>query len=129
VTTVTGTTAPRPRLWRVTDRTSFLELRRQGRRIRRGPLSLTWAAAPTPVGPPRVAFAIGKAAGPAVVRNRMRRRLRAALRTLQARQVLPAGTYLIGAGADAATMSWPDLVDALAGAVEAVTEPAPEPPR
>ena len=48
---------------------------------------VTWLA-PPPDGrphPPRVAFAVGRAAGGAVVRNRIRRRLRAALRDIQGR--------------------------------------------
>lgn len=43
--------------------------------------------------PPRVAFAVGRAIGPAVTRNRVRRRLRAILQTTE----LPPGWYLIGA--------------------------------
>jgi ribonuclease P protein component len=56
-------------------------------------------------GQPQVAYAIGRAFGPAVVRNRTRRQLRA---LLAARQ-LPAGWYLIGARPDAASRSSADL--------------------
>ena len=43
--------------------------------------------------PPRVAFALGRALGPAVARNRLRRRLRALLGAM----TIPGGLYLVGA--------------------------------
>lgn len=43
-----------------------------------------------------MAFAIGRAYGPAVERNRLRRRLRAILRELDRDQELPPGLLLIG---------------------------------
>jgi ribonuclease P protein component len=48
-----------------------------GTRRRRGPLAMTAAPSLDP-GVPRIGYAIGRATGPAVVRNRLRRRLRAA---------------------------------------------------
>jgi ribonuclease P protein component len=114
--------AARPQLWRITDRRSFEELRRRGRRVRRGPLTLTWlppdAGAATP---PQAGFAIGRATGGAVVRNRVRRRLRAALRQLLVEDRLPAGTYLLGAQAEVATMPWSALVSEVADAVAEAT--------
>ena len=116
----------RPVLWRITDRATFDELRRRGQRARQGPLTVTFLAptlastpssapASVPDGadqPPRVAFAIGKAAAGAVVRNRIRRRLRAALRGLRSEGALPTGAYLVAvgaAGASVATMPWAEL--------------------
>jgi ribonuclease P protein component len=55
--------------------------------------------------PPRVAFAIGRAVGPAVVRNRIRRRLRSALPAIE----LTPGLYLIGATPAAAARSCDEL--------------------
>jgi RNase P protein component len=55
--------------------------------------------------PPRVAYALGRAIGPAVVRNRLRRRLQALL----AGSSLPAGLYLIGAQPIAARRSFVEL--------------------
>jgi ribonuclease P protein component len=106
----------RPQLWRITDRASFTALRRQGRRARRGPLTVTWLAPPpgAPVTPPRAGFAVGKAAGGAVLRNRIRRRLRAALRQLAGEGRLAPGTYLIGGGATLATLPWVELVELVA---------------
>jgi uncharacterized protein len=72
-----GPSPPVGLIWRIRDRSTFAELRRRGRRIRRGPLSVTWLA--EEVGrPPRVAYAVGRPVGTAVARNRLRRRLRGA---------------------------------------------------
>ena len=106
--------APRPELWRITDRRTFQALRQRGRRARRGPLTVTWLAPdPGDDRPPRAGFAIGRSVGGAVVRNRIRRRLRAALRELQADGRLPAGTYLLGGRAELAHLPWSELVSLL----------------
>lgn len=55
--------------------------------------------------PPRVAFALGRALGTAVVRNRVRRRLRAMLQQAASAGQLPPGMYLFGAVPDAAARS------------------------
>jgi RNase P protein component len=52
-----------------------------------------------------VAYALGRAIGPAVVRNRLRRRLQAMLATVE----LPPGFYLIGAQPIAAQRSRNEL--------------------
>lgn len=68
--------------------------------------------------PPRVAFALGRRVGTAVTRNRIRRRLRAALAELAASEPgVPGGLYLVGAGPDAATASFAELRDGLAVAL------------
>ena len=114
--------AARPQLWRITDRGTFQALRRSRARVRRGPLTITWLApGPGQPTPPRVGFAVGRATGGAVVRNRVRRRLRAALRDLLVDDRLPAGTYLIGATAEVATMPWSALVSLLADVVAEAT--------
>jgi ribonuclease P protein component len=74
--------------------------------VRRGPITVTWLAG-DPAEPPRVAYAIGRKAGGAVVRNRIRRRLRAITREVGA-QLRP-GAYLFGANAAAASLSYGDL--------------------
>ncbi len=53
-----------------------------------------------------MAFAFGRALGPAVTRNRLRRRLRHAL----AQRPLPAGLYLFGARPAAAQQSFSELM-------------------
>ena len=112
----------RPQLWRITDRRTFEALRREGRRARRGPLTVTWIPAPLgDTNPPRAGFAVNRAVGGAVVRNRVRRRLRAALRELQAADRLPAGAYLLGGRAELADLPWSALVRLLDGAVAEAT--------
>ncbi len=76
----------------VTRHSSFAALRRDGRRVRSGPVSVIFAAVEPDA---RLAFAIGKKFGTAVERNRARRRLRAAFNDVAAIQELPAGAYQV----------------------------------
>ena len=101
-----GSSQPVGLIWTVRDRATFEALRRRGRRVRRGPITVTWLEG-DPAEPPRVAYAIGRRAGGAVVRNRIRRRLRAITREVRA-QLRP-GAYLFGATAAAASLSYGDL--------------------
>ena len=93
-------------VWRVRDAATFQALRRRGRRVRSGGLTLTWLAGPADE-PPKLAFAIGKAVGTAVVRNRLRRRLRSLFAEL-APDLRP-GTYLVGAEPAAAHLDHGEL--------------------
>ncbi|MCU1357077.1 MAG: ribonuclease protein component [Acidimicrobiales bacterium] len=66
--------------------------------MRRGPLSVAYLADDDGE-PVRVAYAIGKRVGGAVVRNRLRRRLRAVLAELaDDPELLPSGAMVISAG-------------------------------
>lgn len=68
----------------------------------------------------RVAYAIGRKVGPAVVRNRLRRRLRAAVRELDvATGGLPAGSYLVSLRPEATRLDYAGLRRALADALAA----------
>jgi len=108
---------------------AFAALRREGRRARRGPVTVTWAPAPATASavpvtePARVAYAVGRRAGGAVVRNRIRRRLRAVVRDIvrEAAPGLAPGAYLIGAGAEAATLPYEELRRTVTEALRAVT--------
>ena len=91
-------------IWRIRDRDTFVRLTRDGRRSRAGVLWCTAVLDPS-LTPPRVAFAIGRAIGPAVVRNRLRRQVRSIVSSLD----LPAGAYLIGARPGAADRSFSEL--------------------
>jgi ribonuclease P protein component len=63
--------------------------------------------------PPRVAYAVGRRVGPAVVRNRVRRRLKAATFAHRA-ELRPGGAYLFGAAPAAAATPYAEL-DAVVG--------------
>jgi ribonuclease P protein component len=93
-------------LWRIRDRRTFRALRADGARRRSGPVAVTALAGDTaPGAAPRLAFAIGKGVGPAVVRNRLRRQVRAHVRGLD----LPAGAYLVNLSPAAARLTGPEL--------------------
>ncbi len=79
---------------RIRDRAGFELLRQRGRRVSSGPL---WCIAVVDEDAtyPQVAYAFGRTFGSAVVRNRMRRRLRALLATQPG--LLRPGWYLFGA--------------------------------
>jgi ribonuclease P protein component len=88
--------------------------------VRRGPITVTWVAG-DPAEPPRVAYAIGRRAGGAVVRNRIRRRLRAIIREVGA-QLRP-GAYLFGASAASSSLSYQDLKATVCQALGALDHP------
>lgn len=93
-------------LWRVRDRATFQALRRSGQRVRQGALTVTFL--PGAEGdPPALAFAIGRSVGPAVVRNRLRRRLRV-LFAERSPELRP-GTYLVGAAPAAVNLDYGEL--------------------
>jgi ribonuclease P protein component len=73
-------------------------------------------------GAPRVAYGVGRRTGGAVARNRVRRRLRAAVRACAA-QLAPGATYLVSAGPEAVKMSFTELVETLGGLFEAARPP------
>jgi ribonuclease P protein component len=108
----------------VRSRRAFSALSSSRARGRSGPLWVVRAEVPAEVpeshgDPVRVAYALGRAVGSAVVRNRVRRRLRAIVRDLDAAGTLAPGLYLIGAtpavtGASAAELRG-HLVAALPG--------------
>jgi ribonuclease P protein component len=83
------------------------------------PPGMTPAIAPAR---PRVAFAFGRTLGPAVVRNRLRRQLRAMLQAESSAAVLPPGVYLFGARPGAASRSFIELQFDLAQLLQRVRE-------
>jgi ribonuclease P protein component len=102
-------------IWRIRERNVFARLSRDGVRTRAGVLWCTFLLDPLQ-SPPRVGFAIGRAVGPAVIRNQVRRRLRVLLSAAD----LPPGNYLVGARPAAAGRSSAELqrdVQALASGV------------
>ena len=110
--------------WRVRDRATFEALRREGRRARRGALSVTFV--PATGGPPRFAYGIGRRVGPAVARNRVRRRLRAAARELAGPPPgLPPGAYLVTVSPQIVGATYDELRRGLGEACAAATAAAP----
>lgn len=101
---------------RIRGREPFDRLREHGQRVGTTSLWCTFLSDPT-AEPPRVAFAIGRALGPAVVRNRLRRRIREILRTMP----LSPGWYVIGARPAAITLDAAGLRDEVAELVQRAT--------
>lgn len=83
-------------IWTIRGRRAFQTLARSGRTVRTETLWCTFLDDPAAV-PLRVAFAIGRSIGSAVRRNRLRRRLREAVRGVAAELQLQRGWLLIGA--------------------------------
>lgn len=92
-------------IWRLTEPAAFGRLQAARHRARSGPLWVAWSAPLDPSTPPRVAFAIGRRVGGAVVRNRLRRRLRAVLSATPP----PPGDYLIGVAPEGAALTFSQL--------------------
>ena len=107
-----------PAVWRLRGRASFQVLQRRGRRSRVGPLTLTFLDDGV-AGPPRVGYSVGRHVGTAVVRNRVRRRLRASIAELAPR--LAPGAYLVGVGPAAADLSQGEMTTMLSSVLPAPT--------
>ncbi len=109
---------PRPPLRlidRVRERDAFVRLRRDGVRVRTDSLWCSFVLDPNVV-PPQVAFAIGRAVGSAVRRNRLRRRLRAVLANCD----VPPGLYLIGARVPACEQTFDEIEGTMRSLVDKV---------
>jgi ribonuclease P protein component len=110
-----GSREPLRLIWRVDDRAMFRALARDRPR-RAGALHVSATDLGRPDDPPRVAYAVGRPVGGAVVRNRVRRRLRAATR--EHRELLrPGWGYLIRASAEARVATYRELADWLRSAL------------
>jgi ribonuclease P protein component len=107
-------------VWRLSEPARFTMLSRTRHRSHRGPVRVAWVPpAAGEVAPPRVGYAVGRRVGGAVVRNRLRRRLRAIVATLG----LPPGDYLVSAEAPARELAFPELRLALTAAVASLLSP------
>jgi ribonuclease P protein component len=93
---------------RIRTRAEFERLRRDGRRVRIEPFWCSHLSDPSS-NPPRVAFAISRAVGNAVIRNRLRRRLRAVMTEMD----IPPGLYLIGCRPTAGELTFEQIVSTL----------------
>ncbi len=106
-------------------RANFLDLRRNGVRARSGPFVVTFAPW-VDDGPVQVGYAVSRRVGNAVVRNRLRRRLRAILDGLAraGNPTLRGGRYVISPNPAAVHLSFPQLEAAVQGALEKATQRA-----
>jgi ribonuclease P protein component len=105
-------------IWRIRDHATFSALRR-ARPSRRGPVTVRAVPTVDRDAPPRIAYAVGRPVGGAVDRNRVRRRLRAAVH--DERAALRHGhAYLVGARAGAAALSFSELKTLLRAALSNV---------
>ncbi len=106
------------RVTRMRGRASFLDLRRNGVRGRMGPLTVTFVASGDELA--EVGYAISRRVGNAVVRNRLRRRLRSAIADLSraGKITLRGGRYLISPKSSATQLSFAELGQTLHGALE-----------
>ncbi len=107
----------------VRSRQMFEQLRRRGVRGRSGPLTISFLKQPSWSGV-EIAYAVNRKVGSAVVRNRLKRRLRA---IVSERAVpLPAGAYLVGAGPGGVLLGFDELKAVMNEALEKATKrPAP----
>jgi ribonuclease P protein component len=114
-----GPRAPLGLIGRVGDRETFDALRREGRRARRGAMTVVHVPG---AGDVRFAYSVSRKVGTAVVRNKVRRRLRAAARDLDVRSGgLPTGAYLVAVRPEAATSTYAELHRDLARSIAAAT--------
>ncbi|MBJ7281947.1 MAG: ribonuclease P protein component [Acidimicrobiia bacterium] len=89
-------------IWRIRDHATFVAFARSPSR-RSGAISVRRIGG-SAESPPRVAYALGKRVGDAPTRNRLRRRLRAAVRELDS-ELVAGSAYLIAARPEAVLMS------------------------
>ena len=68
-----------------------------------------------------MAFTIGRRVGPAVVRNRLRRRLRMLMR--QAAPHMRPGAYMIGATAPATNLPYSELEELVSRMIKSIENP------
>lgn len=111
----------------VTDRSTFARLSTRSRRVRRHPVTVAWVPDEGPhqgPGRPRVSYAITRKVGSAVVRNRVRRRLRAVNRELAAH--MRPGSYLMTARSEAASMPYDQLRASVRDALDALGDDGEE---
>jgi ribonuclease P protein component len=109
---------PKKGLAPIRSRHTFEELRRTRSRGRAGPLTVAFVPQNAWSGS-EVAYAINRQVGNAVIRNRLRRRLRSILAGLA--PSLPAGAYLVRTGPDAPLLAFDELKVAMSRALGQAT--------
>lgn len=102
---------------RIHGRAPFRRFGPDARRYRRGPLTLVVADRDDGDGAAAVAYAVSRRVGGAVVRNRLRRQLRAAARAIDADAPVRPGWYLVVVHPPARDHDYHELEAALRGAL------------
>ena len=99
---------------RLTDRRDFVRVQSEGRRVRSGHIAVLVLPTPDapPGSPPRVGFTVSRKVGNAVVRNRVRRRLRELARS-HSQCLSPSFDYVVIAYPAAADAEFARLRDEL----------------
>ncbi|MGB7051825.1 MAG: ribonuclease P protein component [Acidimicrobiales bacterium] len=104
-----------PRIGRIRSQRVFAALRKAPARGRSGPIGVSFAQVAEPGGP-LVGFAVSRRVGGAVVRNRLRRRIRAVMRDLA--PSLQDGAYLVSAAPGATMVAASELREAVTRATQ-----------
>ncbi len=120
LTSAQGPSTPQRVIVPLSRSAEFQRLKRNGRRVRTGPMTLI-ALPDTELDHPTVAFSIRRAYGTAVRRNRARRRLRAVCRELDAAGAMPPGLYLMSPRRDLSDLDHLQLTSCVADAVRPVS--------
>jgi ribonuclease P protein component len=94
-------------------KSDFARLREDGKRFRTGPITITFRSEGTEC---VMAYSIPKRVGNAVMRNRLRRRIR---EIFAAAIGLRPGMYLVSVAPEAATMKFQELSEVISSALEA----------
>ena len=106
-----------PVVGRIRTQATFRALSRPDGRAQKGAVAVAFSGhAPEVAGVPLVAYAVGKRHGGAVERNRLRRRLRAAVRA--SGRELTVGAYLVRAAPAAAELDFEELRRAVCAAAQ-----------
>jgi ribonuclease P protein component len=119
-------------IWRIRDRATFVELARRGRRVSSGPLTVVHLAekqenpsisgdSTPPVSHPRVAFAVPRAVGAAVERNRVRRRIRSICLELATADRMAPGAWLFIVRPGAPTLTFCELNTLVSESVQSLS--------
>jgi ribonuclease P protein component len=108
-------------VWRIGDRATFEALRRTKIRARQGPVWMARVPADGEDRRVRVAYSVGRKVGPAVRRNKIRRRLRMVMGALARSGSLAPGAYLVSAGPGAGQIPFAELTGTVARLVDRIS--------
>lgn len=108
---------------RIRKRESFRALARPDGKATSGPVTVAYASTQVEGPFPAVGYAIGRRHGSAVVRNRLRRRLRAAM--TEVAPDLPPGAYLVRAAPSAGARPFDELCRSVSEAASAASTRGP----